>query len=340
MCLQARFTKETQNKCSAPARTPVNRSIFRRLCEFVWIACCVTAPAAWASGPSTLASRGPWGRRCRGTRGLPGRARERWGHRSVHRSVKTASRSRSGAFVYTVATRAASGGTSSSTAMVCRRRPLGGHLPLGRENGLCASAAARLASSPRQQTTQTPEEPSFGHIRTPATSSDVTGSLSRPLLVPSQATSDRSSQHKREAHPGQRLGGPGLPAAPARVRPRRPRQGPAASARGTMEPRLVEEAGPPRAPDPALPPGLCEARLPARRHPRPSRPDRSIMAQRRPSNCGYVTSSHVFRPSGRGAGGARAGTSRPGHPGHGPSPCVSLIYSASPSYDPNTVNRP
>ena len=256
--------KETQNKCSAPARTPVNRSIFRRLCEFVWIACCVTAPAAWASGPSTLASRGPWGRRCRGTRDLPGRARERWGHKSVHRSVKTASRSRSGAFVYTVATRAASGSTSSSTAMVCRRRPLGDRLPLGRENGLCASAAARLASSPRQQTTQTPEEPSFGHIRTPATSSDVTGSLSRPLRVPSQATSDRSSQHKREVHPGQRLGGPGLPAAPARVRPRRLNQGQQVGP-GHHGVRLVEEAGPPRAPGPALPPGPCEARLPAQR---------------------------------------------------------------------------
>ena len=149
-----------------------------------------------------------------------------WGRRSVHRSAKTASRGRFGAFVYTVATQAVSGGTSASTAMVCRRRPLGGHLSLGWENGLCAStAAARLASSPRQQPTQTPEEPSFGHIRTPATSSDVTGSLSRPLRVPSQATSDRSSQHKREVHPGQRLGGPGLPAAPARVRPRRLNQG-------------------------------------------------------------------------------------------------------------------
>ena len=161
--------------------------------------------------------------------------------------------------------RAVSGGTSASTAMVCRRRPLGGHLSLGWENGLCAStAAARLASSPRQQPTQTPEEPSFGHIRTPATSSDVTGSLSRPLRVPSQATSDRSSQHKREVHPGQRLGGPGLPAAPARVRPRRLNQGQQVGP-GHHGVRLVEEAGPPRAPGPALPPGPCEARLPAQR---------------------------------------------------------------------------
>ena len=98
---------------------------------------CVTAPAAWASGPSALASRGPWGHRYRGTRG-PARSRERpchgdagvytdrrkrpygavlghsctllrrcgqaWGQRSVHRLAKMASRSRFGAFVYTVAT--------------------------------------------------------------------------------------------------------------------------------------------------------------------------------------------------------------------------------------------
>ena len=42
------------------------------------------------------------------------------------------------------------------------------------------------------------------------------------------------------------------------------------------------------------------------------RPDRSIMAQRQPSDCGYVTSSHVLRPSGRGVGGARARGLTPG----------------------------
>ena len=60
------------------------------------------------------------------------------------------------------ATRAASGGTSASTAMACRRHPLDGRLSLGRKNRLCASgAAARLASSPRHQPTQIPEEPLF-----------------------------------------------------------------------------------------------------------------------------------------------------------------------------------
>ena len=57
-----------------------------------------------------------------------------WGRRSVHRSVKMASRRRFGAFVYTVATRvairiamrAASGGASASTTMACRRRLLAG----------------------------------------------------------------------------------------------------------------------------------------------------------------------------------------------------------------------
>ena len=57
-----------------------------------------------------------------------------WGRRSVHRSAKMASRSRFGAFVYTVATRvamriatrAAPGGTSASATTACRRRPLAG----------------------------------------------------------------------------------------------------------------------------------------------------------------------------------------------------------------------
>ena len=98
-----------------------------------------------------------------------------WERRSVHRSAKTASRCRFGAFVYTVATlvatRVASGGTSAPTAMVCRRRPLGGRLPLGRENRPCASdAVARLAFSPRQQSTQTSEEPLLAYdVLSPAT---------------------------------------------------------------------------------------------------------------------------------------------------------------------------
>ena len=85
-----------------------------------------------------------------------------WRCRSVHRSAKTAPRSRFGAFVYTVATRAASGGTSTPAAMVCRQRPSVTRLSPGRENRLCASgAAARLAFSLRCQPTQTPEEPAF-----------------------------------------------------------------------------------------------------------------------------------------------------------------------------------
>ena len=85
------------------------------------------------------------------------------GRRSVHRLAKMASRVRFGAFVYTVApraaTRAASSDTSTSTTMVCRRRPLGGHLSLSRETRLCASGAvARLASS-RNVNPQTLEKP-------------------------------------------------------------------------------------------------------------------------------------------------------------------------------------
>ena len=85
--------------------------------------------------------------------------------RSVHRSAKTASRSRFGALVYTVATR----------ALRCELRrvvrapqppwraggaPLAGRLSPGREDRLYASGAAvRLASSPRQQPTQIPDGP-------------------------------------------------------------------------------------------------------------------------------------------------------------------------------------
>ena len=119
----------------------------------------------------------PWRRGCqvraslrRGGHGVvdigtlsPARSRERpWRRRSVHRSAKTDSRSRFGSFVYTVAMRAASGDTSTPTAMACRQRPSVARLSPGRENRLCASgAAARLAFSPGRQPTQTPEEPAF-----------------------------------------------------------------------------------------------------------------------------------------------------------------------------------
>ena len=140
----------------------VKLRISSRLRELVWVG----ASPPWRRGPqvrAVLASWGPWGRRRRGTRDAV-RSRDRpWRRRSVHRSAKTASRCRFGAFVYTVAmrvaTRAASGGASAPTAMACRRRPLGGRLPLGREDRLCVSGAtASLVSSPRQQPTQTPGE--------------------------------------------------------------------------------------------------------------------------------------------------------------------------------------
>ncbi len=106
-----------------------------RLRELVWVGGGVTAPVAWASGPSVLASRGLWGRRCRGTRG-PARSRERpWVCRSVHRSAKMASRRRLGALVYTVAPLRADVGTQRCTQIgenglsaqpppACRVRPL------------------------------------------------------------------------------------------------------------------------------------------------------------------------------------------------------------------------
>ena len=159
---------------------------------------CVTAPAAWASGPSALASRGHGAVDFVGPVAPPGRASSCGERKSVHRSAKMTSQSRFGAFVYTVAPlwagagtqectqigenglsvsfwgicvhccdargvrvamRAASGGTSAPTTMACRWRPLGGRLSPGRENRPCASGtAASLASSPKRQPTQTPEE--------------------------------------------------------------------------------------------------------------------------------------------------------------------------------------
>ena len=68
----------------------------------MWVGGCVTAPVGWVSGPSALASRGPWGPRCRGTRGPARPCGRPWGRRSVHRLAKMASRRRFGAFVYTV----------------------------------------------------------------------------------------------------------------------------------------------------------------------------------------------------------------------------------------------
>ena len=101
------------------------------------------------------------------------------GRKSVHKSVKMASRVRFGAFVHTVAPRAASSGTSASITMVCRRRPLGGHLSLSRETRLCASGAvARLASSSGRQPTQTPEEPE-SNLAPPNRTVRLAGEMSR-----------------------------------------------------------------------------------------------------------------------------------------------------------------
>ena len=123
----------------------------------------VVASPPWRRGCQV---RAPWHRGGHGVVDIgtrsPARSCERpWRRRSVHRLAKTAPRSRFGPFVYTVATRVASGGTSTPTAMACRQRPSVARPFLGRENRLCASGAARLAFSLRCQPTQTPEEPAF-----------------------------------------------------------------------------------------------------------------------------------------------------------------------------------
>ena len=169
----------------------------RRLRELVWVGGCVTVPVAWASGPSTLASRGPWGRRCRGTRDTA-RSRESGlvarrpgagtcgvglppGAKSVHRLAKTASWSCFGPFVYTVAPLWTDVGTQECTQ-------IGGNGLSTPFRGICVHCCAVADNrgyarvytdwhkwtldavsghlctllrrdSPRRQPTRTPEEP-------------------------------------------------------------------------------------------------------------------------------------------------------------------------------------
>ena len=88
-----------------------------------------------------------------------------WDRNSVHKWEDRASWRRFGAFVYTVATRvtiriatrAAPGGTSASTTMACRRRPLAGPSRLGGKTGSARVALPLAASSPRRQPTRTHE---------------------------------------------------------------------------------------------------------------------------------------------------------------------------------------
>ena len=91
------------------------------------------------------------------------------GRRSVHRSAKTASRSRFGPFVYTVATRELRRvARAPQPPWRAGSAPSVARLSLGRENRLCASGAAvRLAFSPGRQPTQTPKESSNMSISRP-----------------------------------------------------------------------------------------------------------------------------------------------------------------------------
>ena len=110
--------------------------IFQRLHEFVWaeITSPPPLPAAWTSGPSTRASRGPWGCRCRGTRG-PARSRP-WPCRSPPRR----------------------GHLGTLSGMVAP--PRWPFFPWSRKQAHASGGAvARLAFSPGRQPTRTPEEP-------------------------------------------------------------------------------------------------------------------------------------------------------------------------------------
>ena len=117
---------------------------YRRLREFVWVGGCVTTPAMWASPPGRRTQEctqiggnglsGPFWGICVHCCAVGLGCGWPWDRNSVHKWEDRASPRRIGAFVYTVATRvairiatrAASGGMSASTATACRRRPLAG----------------------------------------------------------------------------------------------------------------------------------------------------------------------------------------------------------------------
>ena len=142
----------------------VKLRISSRLRELVWVG----ASPPWRRGPQVRAALASWGHGAVDVVGPvtpPGRAIGRGDSQECTQISENGPLEPFWSVCVhfcdaSFATRAASGGTSAPTAMACRRRPLGGRLPPGRENGPCASgAAASLASSPRQQPTLTPEEP-------------------------------------------------------------------------------------------------------------------------------------------------------------------------------------
>ena len=95
-----------------------------------------------------------WGRLCT----LLRRCGQPWVCRSVHRSAKTASRRRFGAFVYTVATRGSCEQPCGGTGVYTDRWKW----PLGAVLGRLCTLLRR--DSPRRQPTRTPEEPFLREI--------------------------------------------------------------------------------------------------------------------------------------------------------------------------------
>ena len=110
--------------------------------------------------------------------------RQMWRRRSVHRSAKMTSRRRFGAFVYTVVTR----GSRAS------------------------GAAARLAPLPRQQPTQTPEEPA---IETGQVSGPIGARFGRFRLVGRLWCVERCARLTKRA----RAGRPPRPSRTGRTQP-------------------------------------------------------------------------------------------------------------------------
>ena len=134
---------------------------FTRLREFVWVSGCVTALAAWVSGPSALASRGHGVADVVGPVAPPGRASGRGGCKRVYTDRRKWSLGAVLGHLCTLLRRELRRVARAPQLPWCAgSAPSVLCLSPSRENRFCASgAAARLAFSLRCQPTQTPEEP-------------------------------------------------------------------------------------------------------------------------------------------------------------------------------------
>ncbi len=143
----------------------VKLRISSRLRELVWVG----ASPPWRRGPQVRAALASWGHGAVDVVGPvtpPGRAIGRGDSQECTQISENGPLEPFWSVCVhfcdaSFATRAASGGTSAPTAMACRRRPLGGRLPLGRKTA-SARAAPPLAWCLRRGSN--PHKPPERHI--------------------------------------------------------------------------------------------------------------------------------------------------------------------------------